>query len=240
MPRFFCNDIKDDTFNLSSEDKKHITKSLRMKDGEEIHVCDSLGYDYTCRIQYEDDDITVKIISKKKNVSEPSVNVTLYQAMPKNDKFEFIVKKAVELGVYKIVPVITNRCISRPKEKAIYKKIERYNKIALEAAKQSGRGKVPIVENIISFNEAIENMKKDDVKLFFYELGGEKLKDIDLINKQNISFMIGSEGGFDSEEASYAINAGLIPVGLGKRILRCETAPLTALSCIMLLSNNLE
>lgn len=239
MPRFFCIDKENDTFYLDKEDSKHIKKSLRMIEGDSITICDKNGYDYECILDYEGENVVAKIISKKENDTEPSVKITLYQAMPKSDKFEMIVQKAVELGVSEIVPVMTNRCISRPDKKSMKKKIERYNKISLSASKQSGRGIVPLVKEMVSFKEAIEQMKKSDMAIMFYENGGRNLKEFDYKDIKSISFIVGSEGGFDASEADYASKNDIILMGLGKRILRCETAPIAALSALMLLTDNM-
>lgn len=240
MPRFFCIDKRGDTFYLDKEDSKHIKKSLRMVEGESITICDKNGYDYECILKNNEDSLVAKIVSKKENDTEPSVKMTLYQAMPKNDKFEMIVQKAVELGVFEIVPVMTNRCISRPDKKSIKKKIERYNKISLSASKQSGRGIVPVVRDMISFKQAIKEMKENsDMAIMFYENGGKSLKDFNYDSIKSISFIIGSEGGFDASEAEYAVENDIVLMGLGKRILRCETAPIAALSALMLLTDNM-
>ena len=239
MPRFFCIDKVNDTFYLDKEDSKHIKKSLRMMEGDSITICDKNGYDYECILNYDGENVTAKIISKKENDTEPNVKITLYQAMPKSDKFEMIVQKAVELGVSEIVPVMTNRCISRPDKKSIKKKIERYNKISLSASKQSGRGRVPLVKEMVSFKEAVEQMKKSDMAIMFYENGGKNLKSFNYEKIKSISFIVGSEGGFDASEADYASKNNIILMGLGKRILRCETAPIAALSALMLLTDNM-
>ncbi len=239
MPRFFCIDKVNDTFYLDKEDSKHIKKSLRMMEGDSITICDKNGYDNECILNYDGENVTAKIISKKENDTEPSVQITLYQAMPKSDKFEMIVQKAVELGVSEIVPVMTNRCISRPDKKSIKKKIERYNKISLSASKQSGRGRVPLVKEMVSFKEAVEQMKKSDMAIMFYENGGKNLKSFNYEKIKSISFIVGSEGGFDASEADYASKNNIILMGLGKRILRCETAPIAALSALMLLTDNM-
>ena len=203
-----------------------------------IHIYKN-GYDYDCKIIICDDIVRAKIISKKMNDTEADIKITLYQAMAKGDKFETIVQKAVELGVYEIVPVITNRCISRPDKKSLKKKIERYNKISLSASKQSGRGIVPKVRDMIDYKSAVAEMKQSDMSILFYENGGGNLKDYSYQNLKTISFMIGSEGGFDASEVDFAKENDIIIMGLGKRILRCETAPIAALSALMLLSDNM-
>ena len=239
MPRFFIEDIGEDNILISGSEADHISKSLRMKKGDAITVCDTKGNDYFCIIENISDVITLKILRKEKSKTEPDVNVTIYQAMPKLDKLETIVQKCVELGAVKIVPILTKRCISRPDEKNMKKKIERLSKISLEAAKQSGRGIIPVVEEMVSFKTAVDRMKEDDVGIILYEGGGKSLSDISFYKDQNISVLIGSEGGFDEDEVEYAVNNGIERVGLGERILRCETAPIASLAIIMHLTKNM-
>lgn len=231
MPKFFKSN-----FNgfIDGDDAKHIFKSLRMKIGEDITVCDGNGYDYHCKIE-ELSDTLVKLLVKEKikSVAEPDIEVTLYQCFLKGDKFCDVIKHSVELGVTTIVPVLSEFCVSRPNEKDSIKKIERYNKIAKEAAKQSGRGIIPKVLPPIN----IKDVPKDT--LLFYECGGEPINKILpslILENKNLSVLIGSEGGFSQKEAAYFKNKAT----LGKRILRAETAPLAALTAIMLLSGNLE
>lgn len=239
MPRFFIDSVGEEYLKITGSDAQHIVKSLRMKQGEDIVLCDKQGYDYRCKITDIKEEITCKIIDKVKCVSEPSVNVTLYQAIPKGDKFETIIQKCVELGITRIVPVITSRCISRPDSKSFSKKLERYNKISLEAAKQSGRGIIPKVCNIVSFDEAINSMKNEKMSIIFYEGGGCFLSDLDFNLINNVSFMVGSEGGFSTDEVIAAENCNIIKAGLGPRILRCETAPVAALAIIHSMTKNM-
>ena len=239
MPRFFVSNISSDFVELDKENSQHISKSLRMKKGEEITLCDMQGYDYKCTVEEFGENVLCKVLEKTKCLTEPSVNVTVYQAMPKMDKLELIVQKCVELGAVKIVPVLTSRCVSRPDEKSMKKKIERFQKISLEASKQSGRGIVPKIENMLNFKEAIDCMSEDDIGIILYEGGGENLADMNLSSKKNISIFIGSEGGFDASEVEYAVGKGIKRIGLGARILRCETAPIASMAIIMNLTKNM-
>lgn len=210
-----------------------------MKTGECITVCAG-STDYECRIKsFTEDAVFLEILSSHVCGSEPNIKVTLYQAVPKLDKLEHIVQKSVELGVTEIVPVLTRRCISRPAEKDFKKKLDRLNKIALEAAKQSGRGIIPKVSMLTSFNGAVERMKNDDCPLMLYEEGGIRFSEVDTAEKKSYSILVGSEGGFDPEEALLAENSGVQSVWLGNRILRCETAPVTALSILMYITKNM-
>lgn len=240
MPRFFTNEINENNIILTGSDANHIGRSLRMKKGEEITVCCN-GTDYNCIISnITSDTVYLDLISKNICATEPDINVTLFQAMPKMDKLEYIIQKSVELGVSRIVPVLTRRCISRPDERDFAKKLPRLQKIAEQASKQSGRGIIPEVTPIVSYKTALDMMKKLDRNIILYEeQGGVSFRDIDFNEVKTIGLIIGSEGGFDANEAESAINAGAMRVWLGKRILRCETAPITAMSILMFLTNNM-
>jgi 16S rRNA (uracil1498-N3)-methyltransferase len=239
MPRFFVNNINENNVIIDGNDALHIRKSLRMNVGDVLTVCCN-GIDYSCEIsEINTEKILLKVLFFNKSESEPNINLTLYQAIPKSDKLELIIQKAVELGANQIVPVLTRRCISRPSEKDFQKKLLRYNKIAESASKQAGRAIIPQVLPMINYSNAIEAMKKDDVSIVFYESGGLRLNEMNFSDKKNISIMIGSEGGFDDLEISEAQKNGIETVWLGNRILRCETAPITAISLLMHLTGNL-
>ena len=172
MPRFFIDYIPEERAILTGPDAHHIAKSLRMRPGEPLILCDSIGTDYNCEIeQIDGETVTVKVLNFCRSVSEPSVFVTLYQAFPKADKMDAVVQKSVELGVSRIVPMLSERCVSRPDEKAVKKKADRWQKIAEEAAKQSGRGVIPQVAPSLPFRAAIQEAEKAGEILFFYEGG---------------------------------------------------------------------
>jgi len=211
-----------------------------MKKGEGITVCDMHSLEYECVIKdFENDTVILEIVSANKGNTEPPYMLTLYQALPKNDKMEFIIQKSVEAGACRIVPFISERCISRPDKKSARSKAERWNKIALEAAKQSGRGIIPVVEDVCTLNEALNEAVKADIPILFYE-GDNTLPLKDVLDKytdfdkedMSISVIIGSEGGFSQGEVELAGKSGMIIAGLGPRILRCETAPIVALGAI--------
>lgn len=240
MPRFFTNEIDENNITLTGSDAVHVGRSLRMKPGEPLTVCCG-GIDYNCEISEITSD-TVYLSLKEKVVcaAEPNIEVTLFQAVPKMDKLEYIIQKSVELGVSRIVPMLTRRCVSRPDERDFAKKLARLNKIAAEAAKQSGRGIIPQVTPIVSYKRALEMMKELDRNVLLYEEeGGVSFGEADLTGAKTIGLVIGSEGGFDREEAEACTAVGAAQVWLGKRILRCETAPITALSILMFLTNNM-
>lgn len=236
MPRFFIEPTPADHFQLTGDDARHVIKSLRMREGEALTLCDGSGVDYHSVIEgFCGDDVLVRVLSREKTGSEPAVKVTLYQALPKGEKFDFIIQKAVELGVHAIVPVLTERCVSRPDSKSMAKKLLRLQRIALEAAKQSGRGIIPEIRPLISFREAVAGMKQADRAILFYEGATEPLSAFlqgGVPDGDEIAILIGSEGGFSPEEADYAAQQGAFPASLGRRILRCETAPICALSAI--------
>lgn len=239
MPRFFSEyPPNGEIITITGDDARHIGRSLRMAVGEKITVCHN-GTDYLCQLEkISDADAVARVISREKS-KEPNINLTLYQALPKLDKLELIVQKAVELGAVRVVPVLTKRCISRPDAGQFEKKLARLNKISLEAAKQSGRGIIPEVSGIIGFEECLEQMRSCDYSVICYEKGGQRLKEQDLEQKKNIGLLVGPEGGFEPYEVQMTENSGAVKVFLGDRILRCETAPLAAIAIIMHLTNNI-
>lgn len=240
MAWFFADKNFTDKYTIAGDDAQHIRKSLRMKEGEELTLVSPDGTEHLCVIRNLSENVEVKEISSKPTEQEPSVKVTLYQGLTKGDKMDFIVQKAVELGVTEIVPILTDRCISRPDEKSMNKKTLRFQKIALGAAQQSRRGIVPEVKPMLTLKEAAEKAKSDDVSIVFYEGGGKTIASLLKDNPKSVSIFIGSEGGFEESEIEYLINAGAVNATLGKRILRAETAPLAALSAIMFYTDNMN
>lgn len=240
MPRFFSDEIGTDEVLLSPEDSLHIGRSLRMRIGEEIVVCDQRGNDYRCVLsEITPRQVTAKILEKYPSTTEPTVKVRLYQCMPKADKLELVIQKATELGVHSVIPVLSERCISRPDEKSFAKKRERYQRIADAAAKQAGRGIIPQVLPLLSFRQAVEQMAAQGLSILLYEREGRPFSSLFPIQEKTISLLVGSEGGFSPEEANYAVERGITPIHLGPRILRTETAPLCALSVLMYATGNL-
>ena len=240
MPRFFY-DPAGPHFCITGEDAAHIANSLRMRPGEELTVCDGKGTDYHCRIvSVSPGEVALEELERGPASSEPGVSITLFQGLPKGDKFDWIVQKAVELGATRIVPVAAARSISRPDAKSAGKRREREQKIALEAAEQCGRGIIPEVAPLTGFSDAVAMLKALDTSFFCYELGGASLQKIPVINKGSAGFFIGPEGGIADEEAAALQNAQIPAVTLGPRILRTETAPLMVLSVLLFASGNLE
>ena len=245
MPRFFVRQdrISNGSISIIGEDAHHIARSLRMAAGEEITVCDMQGNEYTCKISSFNDDkeVIAEILSQKKSENEPYAFITLYQALPKGDKFDTIIQKAVECGASKIVPFQSERCVVKIKNDSEDKKKERRQRISAEAAKQCGRSVIPEVSNPISFKEALYAAKENDLILFCYEGDGTVslgniLKNA-FVNEQSapksIAIFVGSEGGFSINEAELAKNSGAVMTGLGKRILRTETASGFVLACLV-------
>ena len=236
MARFFVDPerISLDEVCIVGDDVKHISRVLRMRENESITVCDKCGNDYDCTItQIAPDAVRARIDSKYPNAQEPPVYITVYQGLPKSDKMDYIVQKCIELGACRIVPVDTNRVVSKPKD--IDKKISRWQKIAEEAAKQCGRGIIPQVAPLMSFDNALKEMSCDSaINLMPYECEREsRLRDALMQNYTRINILIGPEGGFDESEAASAMESGVKTVTLGPRILRTETAPLAACAAVM-------
>ena len=230
MPRFFIRRNQIEEYEgqkivvITGDDAHHISRSLRMAVGEKIEVCDMQKSVYSCILE-----------SEAQSDTEPKHYIKLYQALSKGDKMETIIQKSVECGACEIIPFSSERCVVKIDKKDEKKKIERYQKIAESGAKQSGRGIIPKVEKILDFKSMLDEASKCSLAIFCYEGDGTKsLKDI-LKNSEigeDIAVIIGSEGGFSQKEVALAIEKNFHLAGLGKRILRCETAPTFALSCI--------
>lgn len=241
MPKFFVDDVAGEMVELTGPDGAHIAKSLRMREGEELTVCDAQGYDHRCAVvSAQGDRVMLRVLEKKRCEAEPSLAVTLFQCLTKGDKMDTIVQKAVELGVERIVPVLSCRSVSRPDEKAAAKKRERWQKIAREAAMQAGRGKVPQVAPVTGFREAVRAFSAFPVAAVCYEGGGEPLSSLVQQSLSSAALFIGPEGGIAPEEIDALREAGGRTVTLGPRILRTETAPLVALCVILFATGNME
>lgn len=239
MPRFFTDKPVTGSITVTGSDARHIGYSLRMKKGDPITFCRE-GTDYLCIIEsITESEVVCRVESSEPSRSEPTVSLTLYQAFPKQDKLEHIIQKTTELGVTRIVPFISARCVSRPDGKSADKKLERMRRIAEEAAKQSGRGIIPEIAPVTDFRKAVEDFGKCEKKLFCYENGGERLSSDMLSRSGSIGVMIGSEGGFERSEADAAEAVGAVKIWLGERILRCETCPVAVTAVIMNLTGNM-
>lgn len=224
--------------HIAGSDVNHIKNVLRMRIGEQVKVSDSTGTCYLTEIkEFGDGKAELWILEEEKAETELPSRMILFQGLPKADKMEWIVQKSVELGVSEIVPVAMGRCVVKLDEKKAAKKVQRWNAIAESAAKQSGRAMVPVVQNVMHMQEAMEYASQTDVVLIPYELAKnmeETRKVISAINKgQSIAVFIGPEGGFETEEVEAVLEKGGHAITLGKRILRTETAGLTMLSLLM-------
>lgn len=243
MPRFFLDpaELTGATVLLTGEAANH-AKVLRLRAGDELTLCDGCGTDFSGVI--EDVGVgqyTVKILSQEPSRSEPDVQCTVYMAFAKSDKFEHVIQKATELGAVRIVGFPSARCVSKPDER-IAKKLERWQKIAASAAEQSGRGRIPVVSVVKSYAEAVQSAAQADAKFFFYE--NERTVSLRSAlsgsTPATVSLMTGPEGGFERSEVAQAEAAGLQVCSLGPRILRCETAPLCALSAVLYATGQLD
>ena len=240
MRHFFTEpaNIQEHGIYMDGPDVNHMKNVLRMKPGEMVGGSDGGGHEYICRIsKYDGERVLLDIESVSQRETELKSRIYLFQGLPKGDKMEWIVQKAVELGVYQIIPVATRRCVVRLDQKKAEKKTERWNAIALSAAKQSGRKAVPLVKPVMSFQEAVDYAGDMDVVLIPYEMaeGMEKTRRIiqGLEPGQSVAVFIGPEGGFEDEEVGAAVSRGAEAVTLGRRILRTETAGLAVLSVLM-------
>ena len=246
MPRFFIRQNQIDTesskIHILGDDAHHLSFSLRMAVGESVTVCDMQGIEYDCKIEaFADGDVTLSIEESRASENEPKITLRLFQALPKGDKLDSVIQKSVECGVCEIIPFESERCIVKIKGDAEDKKTQRRQRIAEEAAKQSGRSVIPTVSRSVSFSEMIKRAGESDLVLFCYEGDGTEplgkiLKRLSLEERGrefSLSVVIGSEGGFSLAEVERAREAGFVLTGLGKRILRTETAPIFVLSSLV-------
>ena len=235
MPRFFSTQIENNRAVISGEDAKHISKVLRMKPSDKLTLCDTYGTDYECEIISADKThVYLNIISQKPSDTEPNVKISIFQALPKGSKMEYIIQKCTELGVFEINPCVMDRCIVKlDNETDIKKKTLRWQSICEAAAKQSSRGIVPKINTPISFRDAVSKLKEHDLFFVCYENESETtLKNVlkSAAFPKTAAFMIGPEGGISNEEIEYIRSEGIQTITLGKRILRTETAPTAVLS----------
>ena len=237
MARFFAQPdaLQGETIILTGENAQH-AKVLRLKTGEEVTVCDGEGRECRCTVaEVSPNEITLNVVEVRDSLTEAAVKVSVYMAFPKADKLEHVIQKATELGAYEIVAFPSGRCISKPDEKSLKKKLERWQKIAASAAEQSGRGRIPQVLTLPSFAAALERAAQADKALMFYENEHATTLKMALESGsfETVSLLTGPEGGLEEREVEQARAAGLQVCTLGSRILRCETAPLCALSAVM-------
>ncbi len=237
MTRFFVTpqELQPEFLVLTGENAAH-AKVLRLKAGEQVLVCDGQGKECLCTVSdVSPGQISLVVNSTQESSAEAAVQASIYMAFPKGDKLEHVIQKATELGAYEIVAFPSARCVSKPDEKSLQKKQERWQKIAASAAEQSGRGRIPQVVIVSSYAAALERAEKADLSILFYE--NERATTLRMALEarpfRTVSLLTGPEGGLEEKEVEKAKEAGLQICTLGKRILRCETAPLCALSAVM-------
>lgn len=243
MPRFFMmgTNLAGGTAYVRGRDAEHI-RVLRLRPGEDVIICDGKGTDYKCRlVKSEKEEAELEVLEVTPCVTEPTVAVTVLCGLPKGgDRTEYIIQKSVEAGAEEISFFNCARCVAKPDEPG--KKQERWQRIAEEAAKQTGRGKIPQVTWAGSFVGALDAAVKKDVGLFMYETGERESLSAVLDARRDIgsaAIITGPEGGFEKYEADLARGAGLHVCSMGERILRCETAPIVALTAVMYATGNL-
>lgn len=244
MPRFFVREPRPEGgfLTLTGENAVH-AKVLRLKTGDDVTVCDGEGMDYRCTVlSVTPGQVALQVRTAWPSYTEPKVQITLFAAFPKQDKLEHVIMKATELGAAGVVAFPSARCVSRPDGPSAAKKLTRWRKIAAAAAEQSGRGRIPTVEAADSFEDALRQAAGYDLPLFFFE----NERDASLRSRtegarfSTAAIVTGPEGGFSAEEAELAKQLGLQVCTLGPRILRCETAPLCALSALLFACGELD
>ncbi len=241
MHRFYVEEdqISGDEISISGSDVNHIKNVLRMRENEEIIICNGQGKDFQCIIsQISGEEVIGKIQSIVESNTELETKIYLFQGLPKKDKMELIIQKAVELGVYEIIPVMTKRTIVKLDEKKKeQKKLERWQNIATSAGKQSARGIIPKVMKPMSYQEALNYAATLDYNIIPYEKADNIDNTRDIIkgvkSKNSVGIFIGPEGGFEESEIDKAKTIDMKPITLGRRILRTETAGFTIMSIIM-------
>ena len=237
MARFFVNteELNNDFLVLTGENAAH-AKVLRLKTGENVTLSDGNGQECICTISdISAGQISLVVNSRQQASSEPAVKVSVYMAFAKGDKLEHVIQKATELGAYEIIAFPSARCVSRPDDKSLNKKLERWRKIASSAAEQSGRGVVPNVLVVNSYRDVLQRAKETEIPILFYENERATTLSMALSGKEyhSVSLITGPEGGLEPSEVEQAMDVGIQICTLGSRILRCETAPLCALSAVM-------
>ena len=247
MPhRYFTAEVGNGRAALNGTDAHHLADVMRAKIGENVILCDAHAVEYVGTItSIQPGRVEFTVTEGYPSAAEPTVDVTLLVGYPKQDKLEQVIRHGVELGCDHFIPFFSRYCVAAPKKEE--QKNERYNRIAFEAAKQCGRGVLPDVAlPLPNFGAVCRNLGQYDLVLFCYECGGAPLRQLlaeaKPANGQKLKLAVitGAEGGFAAEEAEMAAQAGAKTVGLGPRILRCETAPLAVVSAVMTLTGNLE
>jgi len=247
MPRFFVrnNQISEGIITVQGDDAHHLSRSLRVAVGETVVICDENACEYLCELtDFLPNRVLARVLSTHSCEAEPPFFAHVFQALPKGDKLDSIIQKAIECGASALTTFESERCVVRMKDGSEGKKQERRARIAIEAAKQSGRGRLPEVHSTLRFSEAIDQAAKCELALFCYEgegtlplgrvLADWQRKNTTETAPSSISIVVGSEGGFSEAEVAHAKACGMIPIGLGPRILRTETAASFVLGCLVM------
>ena len=239
MHRFFAEpgQIGEKEIVITGADVNHIRNVLRMRTGEEVLIADGRGAEYRCKLtDLSENEVRAQILWKLDGIAELASAVTLFQGLPKSDKMDLIVQKCVELGVDRIVPVSTKRAVVKLDAKKEETRLKRWNTISESAAKQSGRGVIPEVSGVMSFEKALEEAKKLEVLLIPYERAEHMAETRRVMGEirpgQSVGVFIGPEGGFEESEVEEAVAAGARAITLGRRILRTETAGLAVMAML--------
>lgn len=236
MVRFFVTpDTLEQTYIVLDSNNAGHAKVLRLKAADEVVLCDGCGREAICKLISNGPEYQLERGPICDSAAEPAVRASVYIALPKADKLEHVIQKATELGAYEIVTFPSARCVSRPDDKSLRKKLDRWQKIAASAAEQSGRGRIPEVVVLASYGEALKRASEADLSIIFYEneRGNTLQNTLRSTSFSAISLLTGPEGGLEAFEIDEAVAAGFYVCTLGSRILRCETAPLCALSALM-------
>jgi len=237
MPRFFlsADRLNESPVLITGEDHLHMSRSLRLREGDRVTLCDGVGNDYHCRIcRFQKDVTELEVMDVSPSESEMPFKVTLFQAIPKGEKIDYCIQKAVECGVCEIVFFESDRTVVKLDARDLEKKTSRWQKIAESASKQSGRGIIPTVR-VSSFSASLAEAAEHSLSFFCHTADGQRsLKALlhEKPPKETISFFVGPEGGFSEKETEKALSAGIEPISLGKRILRSETAAHFILACL--------
>lgn len=238
--RYFLSRIDGEKAYVTGDEAKHLCRVMRIKAGESLVLCDKSGFDYTALAQQiSEDEICFDVISKQLNPAEPTKQLSVFMALPKSDKLEFITQKMCELGAAKLIPFVSEYCVAQKSKKEDSKK-QRLQKISDEACKQCMRSVPMEVCETLTFKQVLVAFSEYDAVLFFYEKADYALANIDFSTLEKVAIIIGSEGGFSEKEALLLKENGAKTIGLGKRILRCETAAVTAASLTMFCLGQLE
>ncbi|MGI6153711.1 MAG: 16S rRNA (uracil(1498)-N(3))-methyltransferase [Christensenellaceae bacterium] len=240
MKRFFFDGPKSGTVKLTGEEARHISRVLRMDAGDMLHLFDGSGYDYLAKItSVQKDGVFAEILQKGYSQSEPGVFITVYQAVIKKDNMDYVTQKCTETGASRIVPYLSQRCVKRPDEASAAKLLDRQRHIAKEAAKQCGRAKIPEIGNILSLDAVAQQIQNSFTLLAYENEKRQTIRDVLASHfPEEISVIIGPEGGFTQEEVQMLEECGARPCSLGRLILRSETAGVAA--CAMLLYHYMD